>query len=243
MVMKNKKALIIVVLIIVVILIVGFIFIINVFTGNPVSKSIAKNKVQRYIHDVYATDSKVAKVYYSAKDGYYIVEAKIGNEIINFKYSSDLITDEKVGEHYQKLFDNAYVLACQTLMEDSHLEFPTSQYIHTYVVADDNYDSDFEKLNVQQKIYLMGIKNYDKIISENDSKNMASKIANQLMNKLGDQYNFKSIQMSYIDKFGVYEINITNKELTINELTKNTKKLDDSEIGEEEKVFIERFNR
>ena len=122
--------------------------------------------------------------------------------------------------------------------DNTYLEFPRDIFIYTSVIVDDNYNSDFNKLNVQQKIYLMGIKNYDKTISDNDSKSMASKIASQLLNKLGDQYNFKSIKMSYLDRFGVYEIVINNRELTIDELSKNTKKLDNNDIGEEEKAFI-----
>jgi hypothetical protein len=243
---KNRKVLFTIIMIAVVILIMGLILvIINAFTGNPFSKSIAKDKVQRYIHDVYSPESIVEKSYYSAKDGYYIVEAKIKNEKTNFKYSSNLIIDEKVAEHYQKRFNNDYIKACQDLMDNdnTYLEFPRDIFIYTSVIVDDNYNSDFNKLNVQQKIYLMGIKNYDKTISDNDSKSMASKIASQLLNKLGDQYNFKSIQMSYLDRFGVYEIVINNRELTIDELSKNTKKLDNNDIGEEEKAFIERFNR
>jgi hypothetical protein len=242
MVMKNKKVLIIIVLISVAALIAGFIFfIVNVFTGNPVSKSIAKNKAQQYIHDVYTSDNKIDKIYYSAKDGYYIAHAKIGNVESIFKYSSNQITDENVTDYFQNLFNQDYNTICKSF-NNANLEFPTWIYVHTSVVANGNYSTDFKKLTVDQKIYLMGIRNSDKSISENDSKHMAAKITKEFLDKLDDKYNFRSTQMTYLDKFGLYEINIKNKDLTIDELLKNTKKIDSKEIGEEEKAFIENFN-
>jgi hypothetical protein len=68
---------------------------------------------------------------------------------------------------------------------------------------------------------------------------MAAQIAKEFLDKLDDKHNFRAIQMTYLDKFGLYEINIKNKNLTIDELLKNTKKIDSKEMGEEEKAFIE----
>ncbi len=44
------------------------------------------------------------------------------------------------------------------------------------------------------------------------------------------------------DKNEAYKIIINNKELTIEELSKNARKLDISEIGKESKDFIEHFS-
>ncbi len=244
MIKKGKSMLFKIVIFSCILLVSGFVFlVITFFVGNPISSIAAKNRVQRYIQDVYSPDGIVEKSYYSAKNGYYVVQTKIDNEKINFKYSSNFITDEKVEAYYQKRFDNDYIVACQALMENTHLEFPANIFVLTSVITDDDYNSNIEKLHVQQKMYLMGIRNYDKVISENDSNNMASKIASQLLDKLGDQYNFKSIQMNYVDKFGAYEIVINNKALTLDQLSKHTIKLDVDNIGEEEKVFIEKLNK
>lgn len=110
------------------------------------------------------------------------------------------------------------------------------------MIAEGKYDTDFGKLPIHQKMYLLGFKNSDKTISENDSKQMAGNLAKQLLDILGDRYNFKSIQVIYIDKFGGYEIVIDNKTLTLDELLSHTKKLNNNDIGEEERTFIESLN-
>src|SRR5690554_7569371 len=74
---KNSNSLVKIILIVVIVLFVGVVFMfINAFAGNPFSKSIAKNKVQKYIHDVYSADSFVEKTSWSAKNGYYIVRSE-----------------------------------------------------------------------------------------------------------------------------------------------------------------------
>ncbi len=236
---KNSNSLVKIILIVVIVLFVGVVFMfINAFTGNPFSKSIAKNKVQKYIHDVYSADSFVEKTSWSAKNGYYIVHAKIGNAESIFKYSSNQIIDENVTEYFQDLFNRDYNTICKSF-NNVNLEFPEGIHVYTSVVTNDNYSTDFEKLTIEQKIYLSGIRNSDKSISENDSKHMAAQIAKEFLDKLDDKHNFRAIQMTYLDKFGLYEINIKNKNLTIDELLKNTKKIDSKEMGEEEKAFIE----
>jgi len=236
MIMKNKKALNIVIN-----LIVGVMVIVTVFSGNLVSKTIVQNKIQKYIHEVYSSDSEVVRTYFSFYFGGYFSEVKIGNQTITMKFSSNQITDENVADYFQNKFNDDYSTVCEFFADDS-LEFPEWIYVYTSVVADGNYSSDFDALNVRQKIYLMGIKNSDKTIAESDSKQMIAKISMHFLDELGSRYNFRSIQASYIDKYGAYEIIIDNKTLTIDELSKNTKKLDSSKIGEEEKVFIESLN-
>ena len=238
---KHKKALFRIIVGVSVFLILGFIFIIiNIFTGNPVSKIIAKNKIQRYVNDVYFTDSIVNKTYYSFLNGEYFSEVKIGNKTLtlSINFTLNQITDENVINYFQNKFNDDYFMVCESF-GDAYLEFPEWIYIYTSVVADDNYSSDFEKLHIQQKLYLLGVKNFDRTITETNSKQKAARISIQFLNELSDEYNFRSIQTLYIDKFGVYEIIIDNKELTIDELLQNTKKRDSSNIGEEEKAFIE----
>jgi len=242
---RNKKALFVIIMTTGVILIVGFIFlIVNAFAGNPVSKSIAKNKIQKYVQTVYSSDIQFEKTYYFAKEGLYISEVKIYDKINKFGFSSNMIGDSNVKNYFKELFEKDCIKACKIFTDNIYIESPERIFtsISTGVVADGNYSSDFEKLNIQQKLYLMGIRNSYKEISEDDSKQMAAKIAKQFIDELGSKYNFKSIQMIYIDKFGVYEIIIDNKTLTLDELLKHTKKRDANEIGEEEKDFIERLN-
>ncbi|MDR2610378.1 MAG: hypothetical protein LBC58_02865 [Clostridiales Family XIII bacterium] len=242
MVRKVKKTLSIVGLIVCAVFIAAFLFVINALTGNPVSKAIAKNEIQKYIHEVYSADSEIKRTYYFFPERGYFSEVKIGIQTMTLKFYANRITDENVTNYFQDKFNEDYPAACESFAND-YLEFPEELYIHTFVIADDNYNPDFEKLSVEQKIYLLGIQNRDKTISEDDSKNMASETAHQLIDAVGDRYNFRSIQLIYMDKFGAYEINLNDKDLTLDELSKNTRKMDDSEIGEEERAFVESLNR
>jgi hypothetical protein len=241
MVMKHKKALSIIGLIVGAILIAGFLCIVNAFTGNPISRTVAKNEIQKYIHEVYSADGEVQKPRYSFPDREYFSEVNIDNQTITMRYYAHRITDENVTNYFQNKLNDDYPAACASFSHDD-LEFPEPD-IYTAVIADGHYRSDFEKLNVQQKLYVLGVKNHDKTIPENESGTMPSKIASHLINELGDRYNFKSIQLIYVDKFGVYEIALDDTNLTIDELLKNTRKFDKSEIGEVENAFIEDFNR
>ena len=236
--MKNSKIPKIIVQIIFLSICVFMALVANILVGNPVSKAVAKGKIQQYINMVYPTDSKIEKTYYSFPGAGYFSEVKIGNRTLSMKYSFNQIRDENVTKYFQNKFNDDYSMACEALA-DEYLEFPEWIYIYTSVIADGNYSSDFDKLHVQQKIYLMGISNYDKTITESVSNQMAAKISAQFLDTLGNQYNFRSIQMFYIDKFGGYEIIIDNHALTFDELLKRTKKLDINSIGEEERAFIE----
>jgi hypothetical protein len=89
--------------------------------------------------------------------------------------------------------------------------------------------------------------NYDLTISENDSKKMAAAIASRLLSSLGDPYHITSIQMSYYDKFGAYEIIVDNDALNFNalnfdELLKHTRKQEMNELGEDGQAFIQNLN-
>jgi hypothetical protein len=238
---KHKKALSIIGVIVGVILIAGCIFIVNAFTGNPISQTIAKHKIQKYIHEVYSADGEVGRPRSSFPDRGYFSEVKVDNQTITMKYYAHRITDENVTNYFQNKLNDDYPAARESFSHDD-LAFPEPD-IYTAVIADGHYHSDFEKLNVRQKLYVLGVENHDKKIPENDSGTMPSKIASHLINELGDRYNFTSIQLIYTDKFGVYEIAIDDTNLTIDELLKNTRKFDDSEIGEVESAFIESLNR
>ena len=226
-----------------VVLIAGVILvIINAFTGNPISKSNAKNKIESYLQSVYSKDIKVEKTYYDFYGGWYISHANINGESRYFKYSANRIWDDNVIDYFDDKLNKDYNSVCQAIKENTHLEFPYQIGVSTMVIADGKYSADFESLNVEQKIYLLGFRNHDKMLSENDSKNMASRIASQFIDILGDRYNFNSIQMNYTDKYGAYEIIIKDKTLTLDELLRHTRKLKDSELAEEDRAFIKNLN-
>lgn len=220
----------------------GILFVANAFVGNPINSTIAKNKVQKYVQVVYSNNNKIDNITYDWYNRYYLSTIIINNKETKFKFRSNLITDENVTNFYQQRFDNDYSIACNSFADSSYLQFPVKINISTVVEATGHYNTNFDKLPVQQKIWLMEIKNTDKNIKEDVSKKMAGNIAKKLIDELGNKYNFTSIQAMYFDKFGGYEIMISNtNNITIDKLYNNTIKM--NSVGEEEKAFIDGLNK
>ena len=69
----NKKKILKAVYIAFAIVLVGFIaFLVNAFTGNPVSRLLAKNSAEKHIEEAYSDkDFYIEQVFYSFKDGFY----------------------------------------------------------------------------------------------------------------------------------------------------------------------------
>lgn len=210
----------------------------NGLVGNPISKMIARNKIQTYIQAVYSVDSKVDKIYYNLVTSSYEAKLQINGRNLLIRFSSNTVRDDNVSEFFQEEFNQDYPAALTSFNKD-HIKFPAAVEIATGMVQDRKYDKGFEK---KQKLYLLGVQNSDKTISQSESQQLPARIAVQLLEHLGDKYNFVSIQMRYTDKYGVYEILLENTTLVFDELWNHTRKLDDDNLGVEEREFIEQLN-
>lgn len=104
---------------------IGFIMLIaNAFWGNPISKTIAKSKIEKYVHQVYSLDSKIEKVSYDFYNQFYVSKVRINNQNLDIKSRSNLIYDKNVYDYFQKKFDKDYSAACLALNNNNSIEFP-----------------------------------------------------------------------------------------------------------------------
>jgi len=213
---------------------------INELTGNPISKSIAKNKLQQYVKQVYSPDFTIDRLGYVLTSSSYEAEFYVNNESLILRYDSNSISDENVNEYFQEKSVPDYNAAIASINDDNNnLEMDSK--IYTHIVANGRYSNVLDELPIRQWIYF-SVKNFDKTISEKDSKQMPGRLAKQFIDSFGEGYNFRSIKMFYIDKFGVYDIIVNNKTLTQNTLLRHTHRRDDKDIGEEEKALINGLN-
>ncbi|MCL1789055.1 MAG: hypothetical protein FWG33_01725 [Oscillospiraceae bacterium] len=268
---KEKKSKMITVICVVLAVLFGILsclIAVNAFWGNPISKMIAEKQIRRYLDEVYSSDCEMISTGYNFYSGVYVSEVRFNNpdwqldspigEIIDpekleyiesidksvrgLSYSNGVIVDGKVSEHYQNLFDAEYETIKKELSEDTLLQFPPGMHIYTGIIADEHYSSDFEQLKVWSMLYFMGVKNFDKTITEPQSKDMTANLILQFINRLENHYHFKSTQAIYVDKNGCYETIVNNKAFSFEILSKNTRKFGVDEMGEEEIAFIQSLN-
>jgi len=239
----NAKKIIKTVLLIIAVVFIGFVlFVVNSFTGNPISKAIAKNKLQQYVKQVYSSDFSLNKLEHNMMDNYYWAEFSVDNQSLELNYSSNSISDKNVSFYFQEKFNLEYASVLSSIDVDNNLKSPSSALIFTSIVASGNYSNNFEDLPVLQSIYLGLFENLDKAIEESDSKQMPSKLTKQIIDQLDESYDFTGIHMAYIDKFGLYEIEVYSKAFTEDTLLKYTQRKDYNDIGEEDRAFIDKLN-
>lgn len=137
----------------------------------------------------------------------------------NYDLRLNMIYDEEVSTMLSKLADEDYKEVIKKFPKN--LEFISGIWIRTNISAD-NYSMKVQKLN------LLGVYNTDKL-SEEESLKMPAKITQEIIELMGEKYNFTGIHMRYQDINGVYEISIRLskfKKLEYQDLLDNTKKTD-----------------
>lgn len=138
---------------------------------------------------------------------------------IDYDYNlrCNMIYDGEIDTILSKLANEDYKEVIKKFPKN--LEFVSGIWVRTNINAD-NYSMKAQKLN------LLGVYNTDKL-SEEESLKMPTKITQEIIELMGDEYNFTGIHMRYQDINGVYEISIrlsSFKKLEYQDLLDNTKK-------------------
>lgn len=211
------------------------IFLYSLFNGIPLGNYIAKAKVADYVEQVYGINESVPKPQFNLKvSSYEVYLPKLGNEI-SYDLSNNLIFDEKlindINSHFQIDYNklkNSYV---------GNIELPHAN-VFSFVLANGEYS---KNISLHQKIYLLGIINREKIAPD-DSIKMPAKVTKEIIDSLGERYNITSLQVSYTDLNGHYEIILDdNNSISVETLRKNTSKTE--RIGEVERELIRELNQ
>ncbi|SHI04107.1 hypothetical protein [Clostridium grantii] len=234
---KNRFFLILKVIIIVLLCFIGL-FVFSLFKGPPFGGILAKNKILNYASAMYGDVQLVTKVDYNIKDQYYFAELSGGNNqnIKEIRYSlfENKLGDEVLMEKISTEFNSDFFVAKEFLQENIQI---TDGYIYTVIDANNKYTNKIEDLSLEQKLYILGIKNSDISIIEKESIKKPAEITRKIIDQLGDKYNITAVQIIYMDVNGVFQIVADNSNLSYSDLEKKTSKI--QEIGEEDKLFIE----
>ncbi|WP_098439428.1 hypothetical protein [Bacillus sp. es.034] len=204
------------------------------FNGIPFGSYIAKAKITDYVKQVYGFNESVPKPQFNLKNSSYEVHLpQLGNQF-SYDLSNNLITDEKLGTEINDTFQGDYNKLKNSYSEN--IELPTA-FLFSSVLANGEYS---KNMSLYQKIYLLRIINRETISSEDSSK-MPAILTNEVIDRLGENYNITSLQVIYTDLNGQYEITLDGKKpISVKTLEKNTSKM--NQIGEEDKELIRELN-
>lgn len=210
----------------------------SVFNGPPFGGALAKSKILNYTSVMYENVQVVTSVSYNLKDGCYNAELLDKNEqrITNIKYRIfknkliDYLGSKKISEQ----FDTDFSKAIQSF--PNTIEIPQG-HIFTEIYATDRYTKKIDDLNLSQKLYILGIKNFNLSISIDESMKKPAEITRKIIDELGKKYCITDVQIIYIDVNGVFEISDIDSKKLYKDLVEKTHKLE--QIGENEKKFME----
>ena len=210
------------------------ILIYSIFKGIPFGSYLAKAKITDYVEQVYGFNENVPKPPFNIEDSSYDVYLPQLGSQFSYDLKNNQIIDKKLVNEMNNAFQGDYNKLKNSYGEK--IELPNA-FLFTSVLADGQYS---KKITLHQKMYLLGMINREKIDPEDSSK-IPAKLTNEIIGKLGGNYNITSLQVLYTDVNGVYEITLDSKKpISIKTLGKNTSKMD--QIGEEEKALIRELN-
>jgi len=157
---------------------------------------IAEKKLTQYSNRLIPYHQKVKTVYdwYNSR---YVTNDREGN-MLAYRLKSNTIYDEAVSIQINLGARAQFEKAKQVLSPD--LEFASDIHIWTEINADDYSVK-------RQRLYLLGIYS-SQYVSEEESRKMPAAIARQVIELMGDDYNFTGIQLIYYDRNGGYTIEI-----------------------------------
>jgi hypothetical protein len=157
-------------------------------------------------------------------DGYY---AMLDNgTAVKYDLRQNIIFDSKLSRMYQHKADQHFDKIRDTLYTRGI--FPEKVYVGTWVDAD-NHEKIFHRIE------LLSVFN-DELLDETQSFHMPAKIAQDLIQAMGSDYNFRSVHVIYGDLNGMYECIVKfdrDTNLTEQVLVNATTKLLESELPED----------
>lgn len=187
------------------------------FIGN----AIAEKKLTEYVH-TQQENPQLIKPRFDWYDGKYVYVSNNGQSY-SYRLQNNSIHDEEFNEQVNLEANSDYEEVVEQF--PSNLEFPNGISVWTTVNADDYTIK-------AQRLYLLGIYNTEDL-TEEESKRMAGRIAEDFCELMGAGYNFTGIQLNYADKNGMYEIAIsadTFDALVDRELFQHTRKFSEDQL-------------
>jgi hypothetical protein len=178
--------------------------------GNPIRLLICKYKLEKYSKAVYGENAKLYELpKYNLKDGEYhckLVRKDNGvlSELTYISPKGDIRDSNFTVDTDLK---NKITSIKNQLGKDIYLPHPDMFY-----VIDGKQDFSKQPLKRIDKLYLLGITNIDVELTPEQSKERFFQIIASIYKSLGDEYNFTSSQLIYVDINGVLETNISSNE-------------------------------
>ncbi len=223
--MKNKIKNWILILIIVLVVVSGTLYFL--FGYVPIAgNAIANNKLSKY-----AGTSVSATYSFPYGDGY---KAVLDNDkTLIYSLRQNTIFDNETSTLVQNEIDNHYQIIRSIKQFD--MQYPKKIHTRTWIDAND-YQKRFHRLDI------LSVFNKEQL-KEEESMQMASNEALNIINALGSTYNVRSVHIVYADMNGMYECIVDfNRSVDINEelLVESTRKLSESELPEDYLEWLEK---
>lgn len=212
---------------------------VSLFFGPPFGKVIAKNKVSDYIVTMYSSSSSIDKIVYNFKNRCYHVS--LNDHTIEIRY------DPFKNTLYDTMYQEKILTELKAEMKDIARTFPETielpaGHMFTGIIANGKYNAATNKIRVRQKLYLLGITNWDYETTMEESMKNPAKITESIIEQLGDKYNITGVQIVYRDINGVFEIiDELSKEFT-SDLEGKTVRRDRISLEDEQIMESIRFN-
>lgn len=144
---------------------------------------------------------------------------------LSYRLNTNMIYDERLIEQIDSMARSQYESVKEALPQT--FEFDSGVYVWTGINAGDYSVK-------SQRVYLTGIYN-SAHITEEESRKMPADIARQVIDLMGETYNFTGIQLIYHDRNGGYTIEIPSdsfEPLRYEDMLEKTRKLKQEELGE-----------
>ncbi len=184
-----------------------------------IGRVIANGKLSKY-----AGNSVNSTYSFPYGDGY---SAVLENGVtVTYDLKQNTIFDSEVSNSVQIKIDDRFNEIKPTL--DESLLFPDRLWVRTWFDADD-YNNVFHRLDI------LSVFN-NQTLDVDESLQMPSKIAQEVIGALGSDYNFRVVYVIYADTNGMYECLLKLKEgddLDENLLIESTTKFSKSELPED----------
>lgn len=177
------------------------------------------------------TDNQVENTRFDWLEAEYHCVLSDGSEL-RFDLKNRFVFDEEVSSEYNKKANRQY----QSILENFSSSYRMPSDIHVWSktkIGDSNI--------VVQKAYILTIYNTEKL-SEKESLDKPSEIAQLFMELMGDDFNFTNFQIGYADLNGFYELRSSNnglKTLSLEGMKKNTRKYQTDELPHDYKEWMD----
>lgn len=207
----------VVIILVAAVIITAAVIIVSLVFGNPISKAIARNKVEDYLSAVF-DESTVGSGSYNIIREEYVFDCTVDGVDRSIAYADDKLFDEYADRYFSEKFDDE-LSGVRELMETDFLTFYGSCDVE-YIVANEQYSKAYDDLTIEATLHLYII-NTDFDLPEEYGKETAAQTVVDIINACDDISYAKSIDIEYIGNYGEYFITLQNEEITVSDVLAN----------------------